>query len=312
MSERIYIICHLNSGAGKGKDALEEVYRILNSYQITYLTYYTDYASHAKVITQQIMSKGFNPENQQILVLGGDGTLHEVVGAMIQMGLNVPIAYIATGTGNDFNRVWQPNKSIRQIIETMLFSRQVKTIPIFTFYDRTTNINDIVLNSLGFGFDAEVNYLTQQIDKKSFLRKYLDGHFAYLVSIFKSLNILQSFNLTIQVDGETHIINNAYLACIMNNPYFGGGIKLDNLASHENKELSLIIIHDVNFKAIISLLFSILIKQDQHLSPNVTRFTGDTMELKLNKAIRGQVDGEDLTPIQADLSIRLSEFPFYL
>ncbi|UUX34038.1 diacylglycerol/lipid kinase family protein [Fundicoccus culcitae] len=312
MSERIYIICHPSSGGGKGKTILEEVYAILNSFKTTYLTYFTDYASHAKIITQQIVAKGFDPQKHQLMVLGGDGTLHEVVDALIEMNLKIPIAYIATGTGNDFNRVWQPQKSIRQIVETMLFSREAKEIPVFIYYDKTTNIKDVVLNSIGFGFDAEVNYLTQKIDSKSFLRKYFDGRLAYLVSIFKSLNLLSSFDVTIQLDGKTQVVSNAYLACIMNNPYIGGGIKLDNLASHERKEVSLIIFHDINFKAIIQLLISVLIRQDQHLSPNVTRFAGQSLQMKLNKPIRGQVDGEDLTQIHADLTVGLSEYPFYL
>ena len=42
--------------------------------------------------------------NQIIVVLGGDGTINEILNILIDCHLKNPISYIACGSGNDFAR----------------------------------------------------------------------------------------------------------------------------------------------------------------------------------------------------------------
>ncbi len=38
------------------------------------------------------------------MVIGGDGTLHQVVNEFFALGLQLPVSYIPAGSGNDFAR----------------------------------------------------------------------------------------------------------------------------------------------------------------------------------------------------------------
>lgn len=312
MTQRVHIICHRESGGGNGKKVLLEVQKELTNFNIDYLTYYTDYATHAYVLTQGIVMRGHKPYTHKLLVIGGDGTLHEVINALHQNHLDIPVTYIAAGTGNDFNRVWQKDKSIRQIIETMLYARQAVRIPIFTYEEAVTNSKGIILNSMGFGFDAEANYQASKVPFAKALNKLKMGHLTYLFGVLSTLNKIKEFDAHLTIDGKTVDIKHCNLLAIMNHPYMGGGIKLDNLVQADKAELSVIAFHEVNLKGVLDLLPRVLVTQTQHESEYSSRYTGQNMRIKLNKAVRGQVDGEDLSLIQADLSLSVSDFPFYL
>ncbi len=311
MTERVHIICHREAGGGNGKKVLLKVQQELTNFNIDYLTYYTDYATHAYVLTQGIVMRGHQPYTHKLLVIGGDGTLHEVINALHQNQLDIPVTYVPAGTGNDFNRVWQKDKSIRQIIETMLFAREAIRIPIFTYEEHVTQSKGVILNSMGFGFDAEANYAAGKMPFGKFLSKANLGNLTYLLAVFSTLNKIKDFNAFLTIDGKEIELQNCNLLSIMNNPFMGGGIKLDNLVQPEKAELSVIAFHDVNVKGVIDLIPRVLLTQTQHESEYSSRYTGQSMRIKLNKAIRGQVDGEDMTKIQADLTLNVSDFPFY-
>lgn len=312
MTERVHIICHREAGSGNGKKVLLEVQKELTNFNIDYLTYHTDYATHAYVLTQGIVMRGHTPYTHKLLVIGGDGTLHEVINALHQNQLDIPVTYVAAGTGNDFNRVWQKDKSIRQIIESMLYAREAVRIPIFTYEEAVTNSKGVILNSMGFGFDAEVNYAASKIPFGNILGKLKLGNLTYLMAVFASLNKIRSFDAYLNIDGKEVDIKNCNLLAVMNNPFMGGGIRLDNLAQADKAELSVIAFHDVTIKGVIDIIPRVLITQTQHESLYSSRYTGQTMHIKLNKPVRGQVDGEDLTLLQADLKLEVSDFPFYL
>ncbi|MGO4927248.1 diacylglycerol/lipid kinase family protein [Fundicoccus sp. Sow4_F4] len=312
MTERVHIICHREAGAGNGKKVLLEVQKELTNFNIDYLTYYTNYATHAYVLTQGIVMRGHKPYSHKLLVIGGDGTLHEVINALHQNQLDIPVTYVAAGTGNDFNRVWQKDKSIRQIVETMLYAREAVRIPIFTYEEAVTDSKGVILNSMGFGFDAEANYAASKVPFGNLLNTLKMGHLNYLLGVFSCLNKIKNFEANLTIDGKEIEIKQCNLLSIMNNPFMGGGIKLDNLVQADKAELSVIAFHNVNLKGVFDLLPRVLMTQTQHESEYSSRYTGQSMQIKLNKAVRGQVDGEDLSLIQADLTLSVSDFPFYL
>ena len=87
MHNHIHIICHPGAGGYRGQKILNQVTDLLENYHATYLTYLTDHKSHARLISQQINHKYPNHSPELILVIGGDGTLHEVVEALFYLSL---------------------------------------------------------------------------------------------------------------------------------------------------------------------------------------------------------------------------------
>src|SRR5699024_11954626 len=72
-----------------------------------YITYLTDYSTHAEVLTEQLVNRGHKEYQDYLVVVGGDGTLHEVVQTLYKNQADIPVTYVPAGTGNDFYRSWQ-------------------------------------------------------------------------------------------------------------------------------------------------------------------------------------------------------------
>ena len=92
------IIVNPNAGKGKGKKNLKTVLKLFSERGAEYSVFETTRAGEAKEFSERLTSSG----EQEIIVVGGDGTLHEVLN-----GLSDPsscrLGLIPSGTGNDFS-----------------------------------------------------------------------------------------------------------------------------------------------------------------------------------------------------------------
>ena len=96
---RYLIIANPISGKKKSISLLNElVIPILKQKNIHYKSFLTEFPSHASRIVNQY---NFN-ENDKIIVLGGDGTMHEVINGMLtrEDSVNIPIGLLPAGSGN--------------------------------------------------------------------------------------------------------------------------------------------------------------------------------------------------------------------
>lgn len=311
MSKRVHIICHANAGHGLGKKELLRVQEILARLNLNYIVYQTDYSTHAEVLTEQIIHRGYNEYNEFLMVIGGDGTLHEVVDAIVRNNLRIPLTYVPAGTGNDFYNTWQKGLSTEEIINRMLYAREPQEIPIFRFYEKFTNRKGIIVNNMGYGFDAEVNYAVNQ--KKGALYSFPGfKKLKYISSLFMSLGKLKAFEVSGKMDGLEFSEKNAYVAAILNSPFAGGGIALDGETKGTDESIALVIYHNVSFSNAPSILKALLIDKQPQKSPNVTRLVGDHLELKIHEPTIGHVDGEVISSIPADVTVWIDKYPMYL
>ncbi|MFL2130251.1 MAG: diacylglycerol/lipid kinase family protein [Ruoffia tabacinasalis] len=312
MTNRVHIICHPEAGSGDGNTILKKVHSELDSFQMEYITYLTDYSTHAEVLTEQLVNRGHKKYLDYLVVVGGDGTLHEVVQTLHKNQADIPVTYVPAGTGNDFYRSWQNGLSVRGIIEIMLFSEKPVSIPIFTYNNHITKRQGVVLNNMGFGFDAEVNFRAQNLIKNSFLSKMGLGKLSYLLAVLLSLNSVRHFAVSGSIDNHQFHYDDVSLAGILNSPTLGGGINIDQLTRPKNNEIALVIYRDIKLSVIFDLLIKVLITKKTNESDNIDRYTGQKLQLKITDPIRGQVDGEDIPKKPVNIDLALSTYPFYL
>lgn len=309
---RVHIICHKESGSGKGLKVWNEVTEILNSFRLSFLSYFTDTSNSADLIVQQIMNRNHTPPLEQIIVIGGDGTLHEVVTALVELELRIPITYIASGSGNDFNHVWSRAATPRDMIETMIYSRTAKEIPVLLERNLTDNTHSVVVNSVGFGFDAAVNYNRQQLSQNNFIKKFVGGKNQYRLALALTLPEIPHFNVTAKMDGKVYYFDNASLVIAMNHGYIGGGLLVDNTANPEKSEIALAIYHDIDLGAVGDILPRVFKSHDHHESEYITLIKGQHLQLFFHDHILGQIDGEPLVKLPHEFEFTVSSYPFYL
>ncbi len=129
----LHLIINEYSGSGNGKKNAAAIFKLLDEYQIPYQSYQTEYQGHAIEIAQTVAHKYLytwseyltkkSEEPQTVfpllVVLGGDGTLHETINALTLVDPDLPVAYIPSGSGNDFARgvgiARKPQQALQQI-----------------------------------------------------------------------------------------------------------------------------------------------------------------------------------------------------
>ena len=101
-----YVIVNPVAGFGRGLEDLPHITKLLRENNIPHELVFSQHKYHVTELTVQAVNEGF----RRIMVIGGDGTLHEVVnGLFIQTYApveEVTVAVIPVGTGNDWIRMY--------------------------------------------------------------------------------------------------------------------------------------------------------------------------------------------------------------
>lgn len=212
-----------NPKAGKRKLATQRKFILdeLDKANIPHTFIETEYAGHAIKIARENAENGF----QNFLVLGGDGSLSEVVNGLfssdIQDKSKLKIALIPRGTGNDWARFWHLNKYNNKKAWEVFLKGDTQLIDI----GRITIIIDsqptyrYFINSVGFGLDAKITDLTHT------LKRYLGSHsLLYTVSLLIAVFRYKSIQTQLEINGKKYDFP-LFTMNIANGPYSGGGIK---------------------------------------------------------------------------------------
>ena len=136
---RVCFIINPNSGKKKGLKILEAIKPILNDKKITYDLIETEYSGHAINIASELDIEKYNG----LIIVGGDGTFHEIVsGLMIREDQKkIPIGLIPGGSGNSFlyNLYQNPIIALKEILKFK--KRYIDVIEVKTKQDLFYSIN---------------------------------------------------------------------------------------------------------------------------------------------------------------------------
>jgi diacylglycerol kinase family enzyme len=188
------IIANLMAGKGESKPLLEKLTRFLEENKQTFRVLTIDKPTPIS----KLPSDGKVKIKKGVICLGGDGTVSETVGYVLNHKLNVPIALIPTGTAN--------------IIATTLglenrnsfdFLRQNRFKTVDVGVAEYENEKNYFLLGLGLGFEEKFLKLTKEKFKSQigiFSSKL--GVFSYIFAALSELLSLKKIPLTIEADSQ--------------------------------------------------------------------------------------------------------------
>lgn len=233
-------IVNPNSRSGLGKQVWNDVELILKDKNIEYKVYFTKYQHHATQIAEALTSDG---EEHTLVVLGGDGTIGEVLTG-ICFPNKITLGYIPIGSGNDFARGLGITKDSPKALDIILHSSRRKEIDVGVLkYDNKVRRFGV---SAGFGYDAAICHEICVSKVKKFFNKLKLGKLAYVSLSIHCLYRCIPKPMTIVLDGDRKVsFKKVYFATAMNLPYEGGGCKFCPKASAEDGFLDLIVVADV-------------------------------------------------------------------
>lgn len=308
----IYILVHKGSGSSRGSKVLSKLLKACSKKSITTSVFVTEYKSHAISLIQKIDKLIKDNSNERLVVIGGDGTLHEAINGLQTIGSKTPIAFLSAGTGNDFNRAVKVETNPETFLDSLISIKEHGELEIIKY----TNLKDMSVaysvNSLGFGFDSLIVHLSSTKNSKAMLNKLGLSRLSYLHHVVEAFKLHSKFSITVIENGRKHKFDETILASVTNHPYLGSGIKLDPLSRQNNHEIGIVVVHHINLPVFLKLLTR-LIKNASHLEcvDNVKRIGSERLEIILENPQYMQVDGEDNPKECYHLDCQLTRQPFW-
>ena len=257
----------VNSKHKKSLLELEKIENILNREKIEYRVLKTSETKNAQKLMDEVSSK-------QIIVIGGDGTINEVINNYHEED----IIYLAQGSGNDLARSLQLERSSSCIIKLIDSSD-------FNVYD----VGDVNGKKFCSGFDIGFNADVIERVEKSRLKKYF-GSCIYLVEGVITILKLKKYYAKIQVGDNILETNNLRLLNLMLQPYEGGGIKFSNTATGRDGQFHIMIMTDMSWFRFVYNYICLLLNKHNKLK-GIKVLKADSLSVETSQS-HYQIDGE--------------------
>jgi YegS/Rv2252/BmrU family lipid kinase len=278
----VKIIVNPVAGGGRTKALWQDIEKQIKNLGIDYSFIFTQGVGDATELAKVAVDEGF----KKIFVVGGDGTLNEVING-IELN-QTTVGVIPTGSGNDLSKMI----GIHRITDalTSLKHQARRRIDLGRAKGR------LFVNNLGVGFDASV-----AATQKKF--KILKGNLSYLFSCLKVLCNFQAYQVEITAD-EYRFCDKIMSVSIGNGRFHGGCFKLTPEAIIDDGILDTCIIKELNK---IKSLFSIpkAIKGTHGRLKEVESFKAKKISLYSQRPLFVHLDGEVLLEPVKDIEIEI-------
>lgn len=298
----VFVQFLVNSNSHNGEKIASQIERKMRHYPIDYQVIKISGKHHFDNLLKE--SKG-RREGSLVVIVGGDGTLNHCITLLEEEGIEMPVAYLPSGLGNDFARSMGLSLDIEEALKHLFSIRQNTEIDVIVAYNRLEDEMHYALNSLGFGLDGNTNYIMDRRKKK--LKKKL-GKNAYLILAARAYMKQNNFALKITFDnGRVKKFNRSKLALIANNPFFGGGISIYPEAENKDGLIHILVADKIKFYHLVPILGRLIFNQSHLKHRHLFSYDIKSCRLQIFQQERGQKDGEVLDKDLYDLDISIKQ-----
>jgi len=284
-----FVIVNPNAGKRKGEKDWLEIAAQLTAAGIEYASVFTEHRGHAVMLTRKYVENGY----RNIIVVGGDGTLNEVVNGIFTQARvpseKITLAMIPVGTGNDWCRMFNIpgdyKQAIKLITKRKIFTQDTGTIKYIS--SEGEEKTRYFINMAGMGFDALV---AKKTNKQKDLGK--SNPMSYVVNILSSLFVYTSTKVTILLDGEK-VISDIFSMSVGICQYNGGGMKQAPDALPDDGLFDLTLIKPIGKFKIIRNIIKLFDGSFTNL-PEVSTFRSSKIIIHSEPPMFMEADGESL------------------
>jgi len=279
------IIINPKSGKRKFRQQSKYLFLTLKNAGIEYEYRVTKFAGHAIKIARLFAEKKY----QNFMVLGGDGTLSEVINGIFSANIEVTnslkIALIPRGTGNDWGRFWGLTRDYKLSLAVFLKGNlQFIDIGKVDFELEGEEQTHFFINSLGLGLDATVVNITHT------LKRYVDSHsFLYTIALFLAVFTYRANKIKIR-STDRNMDENMFTMNVANGCYSGGGLKQTPNALPNDGLLDVMMAKKPTFIDIIGALH-LFFKGKLHEHPIIESFQTQSLMIQCHKHALMEADG---------------------
>jgi YegS/Rv2252/BmrU family lipid kinase len=234
-----------------------------------------------------------------LVVVGGDGTVHEVVSGLLEGGApaEIELAVLPRGTGKDFVRSLRIPSALGAALGVARDGRP-RSVDIgratFRGWDGST-ASAYFANFAGAGISGAI---ARRANRSS---KALGGRISFLAATVAVFATWKSARITIEVDGLRRS-DDMFEVLVMNGDYAAGGMWVTPEAEPDDGRLDVLLIGDVTKLDFVRTFPKIY--RGKHLShPKIDLLHGQAVQVDAVPAVPIVLDGEQpgTTPARFEL-----------
>lgn len=278
---------------GKHGKKIRKTVSIIESYlkerKVEYNIHLTRCKGNATTITDALIKKGAT----DIVVVGGDGSLHEVINGFSNFE-KVNLGLIPCGTGNDFAKSIGIPKNAIKALDIIIDGS-----PKYTDFMQMPTVRG--LNIIGMGIDVDVLKRYEALKKKN--------KFGYTKCLIKTLFDFDYTDFEVSLDGELHKYH-SFIVCFANGCVYGGGIPVCPCADPTDGKMDFVAVKAIKRSKIIGAFLKL--KAGKILEQDYTEhITCNSIKLFANPPYTVNVDGELYNDIPFEIKLVSNTLKMY-
>ncbi|PTI35184.1 lipid kinase [Mammaliicoccus vitulinus] len=222
-------------------------------------------------------------------ILGGDGTLNELINGVVENNLQIPIGVLPGGTFNDFTKTLNLSQKPMQASQDLLNS-QIKSFDVL-------DVNGTyALNFAGIGL------MVQNAENVESNQKELFGKFSYVFSTIKTVSNPEIYNYRLIADGKEYSGETSMILVANGQNVGGSKIPLEDLSPNDGK-MNIFIFDRQNF-SIINDFFKVKDSMNwNEISESITHISCESASLETDPHAKLDIDGEILFETPVDIKL---------
>jgi len=225
---------------------------------------------------------------KKVIIAGGDGTLHVIINAMLNAGINKPIAIFPVGTANDFAQYFKLPTTIDEMVEIALKDKYASS-------DLGIINGEYFINIASFGNLVDIS---QKVNNQV---KNTIGSLAYYLKGIEEIPKVRPFRASFEMK-EVTLDEEIYFALIMNGSSAGGFRKIAPYSDVNDGLLDLILFKKCPVIEYVPLVVKIL-NGEHPTSTAITYLQTDHVIINCDLDINSDLDGELGPQFPLDISI---------
>lgn len=270
---KYHVLFNPHAGNGTGEASSHKLDVLLKNDSLRYYNM-TEISSYAELFAEI-------PNDETIILAGGDGTLNRFVNDIDGLEIAQDIQYFAAGSGNDFLH----DLGLQKGAAPLSIKKYLMHLPRVTVNGRTLRF----LNGIGYGIDG---YCCEVGDQK---RETSNKPVNYtVIAILGLLFHYKPVNARITVDGKTSKFSRVWLAPTMNGRFYGGGMMVTPAQDRTNEAhtVSVGVLHGAGKLKTLIAFPGIFKGKHVERTEMFTTLTGHEITVEFDRPCALQIDGE--------------------
>jgi YegS/Rv2252/BmrU family lipid kinase len=291
------VIVNPNAGKGKGYKDWNIIDGFLKKAYISCTVKFTEAKGHAVLLAHEALKNGC----RNILTVGGDGTLNEVVNGIFKDGnypaTDISLGLIPVGTGNDWGRMFGIPLDYEKAVGIITEGKEMlHDIGIITYFDGPEKKMRYFINIAGLGFESVVVRRTNYQKEKGH-----SGKAIYFYNLLMSLLSYKNTRAEFIVDGKKNSAD-IFSINVGNGKYCGGGMRQTPDALPDDGLLDVTVINGIGK---IEIIRSLKMLYDGTIlsHPKIDGYKCRNLKVSSDSIIWAEADGESLGHTPAEFNI---------